>query len=55
LIETLIETLIKLRLFTFVSSEPAKHKLHSFVTHPQRQNSTQFRAQIVAKEDQKRA
>jgi hypothetical protein len=36
-----------------VASEPAKHKLHGFVTHPQRQSSTQFRAQNVAKEYKK--
>ena len=42
-----------MRLFSFVASEPAKHELHGFVTHSQRQNSTQFRAQNVAKEHQK--
>ena len=50
---TLIETVIKLRFFTFLSSAPAKHKLHRFVTHPQQRNSIQFRAQNVAKEHQK--
>ena len=34
-----IETLIKLRLFSFVARGSAKHKLYSFVSHPQRQNS----------------
>ena len=38
-----------------MASEPAKHKLHGFVTHPQRQSSTQFRAQKVAQETRKRA
>jgi len=38
-----------------VASEPAKHKLQGFVTHPQQQNSTQFRAQNGAKEDQEKA
>ena len=47
--------LIKLRFFSFISSEPAQDKLHNFVTRPQRQNSTQFRAQNVAQEPQKRA
>ena len=42
-----------MRLFSFVASEPAKHELHGFVTHPQRQNSTQFRAQNVAKNTKK--
>ena len=42
-----------MRLFSFVASEPAKHELHGFVTHPQRQNSTQFRAQNVAKKTKK--